>query len=281
MFANLQSSLGGSSAAPLPGSSRDRRPKREEPPVEKLDDVDSIISQISDMSIRADRSAQQIKRNIAASSCLSQMSEEEWNKLCDSLLDTGIDENEADFVVGLFATLLEHEEFGNAMIEKLKDICSSFILEGADNDKIPCFLGVILCYNWPRHLSKAIDTVNPILFIAVCVIKGWLQVLETDNNVPESLSDVEDEEEMETETPEVVNRCAMAVSALCDSTQRSLWMKWPELCDEIYAAIKPAITHNNRITGDAKAGLLQTMIALHMWTKSKAVTNRSTFTQTV
>ncbi|KAK6743368.1 hypothetical protein RB195_010555 [Necator americanus] len=51
------------------------------------------------------------------------------------------------------------------------------------------------------------------------------------------------------EDAEIVNRCAHSICLLCESAQRSLWMKWPELCDEIYCVIKPCITHNQIITG--------------------------------
>lgn len=60
MFANLQGALGGSGATPLPGSSRGPRRSKVEEPAESLDDLDSIITQISDLSVRPDRSAAQI-----------------------------------------------------------------------------------------------------------------------------------------------------------------------------------------------------------------------------
>ncbi|EYB97755.1 hypothetical protein Y032_0137g2003 [Ancylostoma ceylanicum] len=64
--------------------------------------------------------------------------------------------------------------------------------------------------------------------------------------------------EPEREDPEIVNRCAHSICLLCESAQRSLWMKWPELCDEIYCVIKPCITHNQIITGESVANSFTT-----------------------
>uniref|UniRef100_A0A1I7X772 DUF7627 domain-containing protein n=1 Tax=Heterorhabditis bacteriophora TaxID=37862 RepID=A0A1I7X772_HETBA len=83
------------------------------------------------------------------------------------------------------------------------------------------------------------------------------------------------------EDHEIVNRCARAISSLCESTQRSLWMKWPELCDEIYSIIKPSITDNKIITGEVKASLLNSLISLHSWTRSRVPTTKNSSTQTV
>ncbi|VDO34376.1 unnamed protein product [Haemonchus placei] len=177
------------------------------------------------------------------------------------------------------------------MCSELMTLCTSFVMDGPSGiGNIPAFLGAILCANWPRHMSKAIDTINPILYTSVSVIKGWILVLEEDNeaviraantstgNIDEANSSLNDSER---EDPEIVNRCAHSVCLLCESAQRSLWMKWPELCDEIYAVIKPCITHNQIITGDVKSGLLHTIMCLNAWTRTKAVTMKNTQTQTV
>ncbi|VDL84220.1 unnamed protein product [Nippostrongylus brasiliensis] len=201
----------------------------------------------------------QIKRNISACGYLKQMSEDNWNEMCKSLVASALTDGEMDFVVDLFIPLMEYDLFCEVMCSELMSLCSSFVMNGPSGiGNIPAFLGAILCANWPRQMSKAIDTINPILYTSVSVIKGWILVLEEDNmavlKAANSSSDSVEElnsssVEAEREDPEIVNRCAHSVCLLCESAQRSLWMKWPELCDEIYAAIKPCITHNQVITG--------------------------------
>ncbi|PIO53586.1 hypothetical protein TELCIR_25073, partial [Teladorsagia circumcincta] len=68
------------------------------------------------------------------------------------------------------------------MCSELMTLCTAFVMDGPSGiGNIPAFLGAILCANWPRHMSKAIDTINPILYTSVSVVKGWILVLEEDN----------------------------------------------------------------------------------------------------
>ncbi|CAJ0597635.1 unnamed protein product [Cylicocyclus nassatus] len=293
LLASIQSTLQGGSPTQTQHSRRERSRKAAEP-VEELNDLDSIITQITDLKIRADRSAIQIKRNISACGFLARMNEDEWTEMCKSLITAALTDGETDFVVDLFISLLEYDLFCEVMCTELMTLCSAFVMDGPSGiGNIPSFLGAILCANWPRHISKAIDTINPILYTTVSVIKGWLLVLEEDNEAVAKLanlsvaSDDNAEENgtsvstSEREDPEIVNRCAHSICLLCESAQRSLWMKWPELCDEIYCVIKPCITHNQIITGEVKSGLLHTLMSLNAWTRTKAVTMKNSQTQTV
>lgn len=47
-----------------------------------------------------------LERNIAASPVLSKLDEEEWDQLADCLINTALDANETDFVVGLLLPLM-------------------------------------------------------------------------------------------------------------------------------------------------------------------------------
>ncbi|KAK5965335.1 hypothetical protein GCK32_004871 [Trichostrongylus colubriformis] len=263
LFASIQSTLNGGTPPTIAANSRKEREKQKaNEPIEELNDLDAIITQISDLKIRSDRSALQIKRNISACGFLSQMNEDDWNEICKSLVGTALTDGETDFVVDLFIPLMEYDIFCEVMCSELMTLCTAFVMDGPSGiGNIPAFLGAILCANWPRHMSKA-------------VIKAA--------NTPESVDEANlSPSESEREDPEIVNRCAHSVCLLCESAQRSLWMKWPELCDEIYAVIKPCITHNQIITGEVKSGLLHTIMSLNAWTRTKAVTMKNTQTQTV
>ncbi|RCN46257.1 hypothetical protein ANCCAN_07717 [Ancylostoma caninum] len=186
LLASIQSTLRG--GAPLPNQHlRSERPRKVVEPVEELNDLDSIITQITDLKIRADRSALQIKRNISACGFLTQMGEDEWTEMCKSLITAALSDGETDFVVDLFIPLMEYDIFCEVMCTELMTLCSAFVMDGPSGiGNIPAFLAAILCANWPRNMSKAIDTINPILYTAVSVIKGWLLVLEEDNEVSHS-----------------------------------------------------------------------------------------------
>ncbi|KAK6025694.1 hypothetical protein OSTOST_08398, partial [Ostertagia ostertagi] len=107
LFASIQSTLNGSGVSTTTPSSRKQKAKQKvNEPIEELNDLDAIITQISDLKIRSDRSALQIKRNISACGFLSQMSEDDWNEICKSLVGTALTDGETDFVVDLFIPLM-------------------------------------------------------------------------------------------------------------------------------------------------------------------------------
>ncbi|PIC42133.1 hypothetical protein B9Z55_009307 [Caenorhabditis nigoni] len=176
--------------------------------------------------------------------------------------------------------LLKNPIFAAVMSDELMDASSKYIME-KDGKPIPSFLSSILCAHWPRQYFKAFDNVNPILYTVVCIIKGWILVVQEDTqryyskpgeskNTPEII-----------ETPEMVNLCAVALSDLCESAQRQLWINWASLTDEIYECIKPSITHNPNLTGESKERLLDTLLQMTQWTKNQKASMKSSGVQTV
>ncbi|EGT55954.1 hypothetical protein CAEBREN_29051 [Caenorhabditis brenneri] len=210
-------------------------------PSEELLELEDMIAQISDLNIRNDRSAAQIKNEI----------------------------------------------FSAVMSDELMDASSKHIMEN-DEKPIPALLSAILCAHWPRQYAKAFSNVNPILYTVVCIVKGGIEVVKEDtetfykeepkpkyqgredpDDTPEKEMAPEEEKEKVIEDPALVNRCAVALSDLCDTAQRQLWVNWMQVTDEIYTCIKPTITHNPNITGDVKARLLETFIQMNQWTKTR------------
>lgn len=183
------------------------------------------------------------------------------------------------------------------MSEKLTFVSSAHIME-QDGKPTPAFLANVLCAFWPRQYSKAVDNVNLILYYAVSLVKGWILVVTEDTEryykaeeKPKYPVRGDEEEEREEESkeeqekvivePEVVNQCALALSDLCDTAQKQLWIKWAEVTDEIYQCLKPAITHNPNISGGVKARLLDTFLQINQWTKNRSNSVKHSQTQTV
>ncbi|VDM56927.1 unnamed protein product [Angiostrongylus costaricensis] len=172
------------------------------------------------------------------------MTENEWKAVCKSLINTALTDGETNFVVDLFIPLMEYHIFCEVLCTELMTLCAAFVMDGPNGiGNIPALLSAILCASWPRHLSKAIDTINPILYTSVSIVKGWLLVLQEDSEVG-CFCFCNGLQETSAEVKFLV--CAHSLCLLCESAQRSLWMKWPELCNEIYYIIKPSITHNQR-----------------------------------
>ncbi|ULU03413.1 hypothetical protein L3Y34_002760 [Caenorhabditis briggsae] len=272
-------------------------------PFEELLEVEDIIAQISDLNVRNDRSAAQIKRNILGSNDLiDTMEESDWEEVCQSMISTALDQGEPEFISDLIVALFANHMFSAVMSDELMSTSSKHIME--DDDKpIPALLSAILCAHWPRQYAKAFDNVNPILYTVVCIVKGWIEVVGEDTEryhkeepkpkyqTREDLQNQKSEDKEEipesptkeriVEEPEMVNLCALALSDLCDTAQKQLWVNWMSLTDEIYQCIKPSITHNPNLTGDVKARLLDTFIQMSQWTKHRQVGIKHAGVQTV
>ncbi|CCD61714.1 uncharacterized protein CELE_B0303.14 [Caenorhabditis elegans] len=267
---------------------------------EELLELEDIIDQISDLNVRNDRSAAQIKRNILGShDLIDTMDEDDWQKVCESMIKTALEQGEPEFIADLMVALFSNKLFAAVMSDELMKYVTKYIMED-DEMPIPSLLSAILCAHWPRQLAKAFDNINPILYTIVCLIKGWIEVVREDTEryykeekkpkyqvaredsfeepTPEPSKE---EEEKIIEEPEMVNRCAVGLSDLCDTAQRQLWVNWMTVTDEIYQCIKPSITHNPNITGSVKGRLLDTFLQMNQWTKNRTASVKHAVTQTV
>lgn len=264
-------------------------------PSEELLEVEDLIAQISDLNIRSDRSAVQIKRNILSSNDLiDTMEEDDWEQVCESMLATALEQGEPEFIADLVVALFKNNIFAAVMSDELMTASSAHVMDG-DDKPLPGLLAAILCAHWPRQYAKAFDNVNPILYTVVCIVKGWVEVVSEDTEhfhkvekkpkyqgrEEEDTPEPEEEKEKIVEEPALVNKCAVALSDLCDSAQRQLWVNWMQVTDEIYQCIKPAITHNQNIEGDVKARLLDTFMQMNVWTKTRQAGVKHAGVQTV
>ncbi|CAL2038130.1 unnamed protein product [Caenorhabditis brenneri] len=286
-----------SDRSPTDSQTQHQKPSHHRKPTQKMEDVmpseellelEDIIAQISDLNIRNDRSAAQIKRNILCSNDLiDTMEEKDWEEVCKSMISTALEQGEPEFIADLMVALFQNEIFSAVMSDELMNASSQHVMEN-DDKPIPALLSAILCAHWPRQYAKAFSNVNPILYNVVCIVKGWIEVVKEDtenfhkeepkpkyqgredpDDTPENEVAPEEEKEKVIEDPVLVNKCAVALSDLCDTAQRQLWVNWMQVTDEIYTCIKPTITHNPNVTGDVKARLLDTFIQMNQWTKTR------------
>lgn len=298
-----------SDRSPTDSQTQNQKPCHHRKPTQKMEDVmpseellelEDIIAQISDLNIRSDRSAAQIKRNILCSNDLiDTMEEKDWEEVCQSMISTALEQGEPEFIADLMVALFQNEIFSAVMSDELMGASSQHVMEN-DDKPIPALLAAILCAHWPRQYAKAFSNVNPILYTVVCIVKGWIEVVKEDtenfykeepkpkyqgredpDDTPEKEVAPEEEKEKVIEDPVLVNKCAVALSDLCDTAQRQLWVNWMQVTDEIYTCIKPTITHNSNITGDVKARLLDTFIQMNQWTKTRQAGVKHAGVQTV
>nr|CDP99693.1 Bm1748 [Brugia malayi] len=168
-------------------------------------------------------------------------------------------------------------QLGEMMLRKINVLMSNYVLLGKKiGQGLPELVAHLLIANWPREHARCDLESNDILFCIVSSIKGWLETIIGEvyfENFSFHLIYTNEIEEIE-------SNCACALYEVCRFAQRKLWMKWPELVDECYAAVRDGITLNITLTKEARKALLDTMIMMHEWTSRHAKTLVNVSTQT-
>ncbi|KAK0418137.1 hypothetical protein QR680_013392 [Steinernema hermaphroditum] len=271
MMASLQSALGG------PKNGGPRRGARKEAPSDdsqfKVDSCDELVEKLEKMNVNVDMSAKELSKLLTVN--LDSLTEEEMDKVAECLCDSAAHHGNAYCIVELAVAVIKNVSFQDAFSHRLTALITDYIFEtDSKTDVLPEFLGNLLVANYPRPHHRAIDGSNVILFTIISSVKGWLMVLGGDQK--EADEDAEEEEN----PPEMVDRCAQALHDLCMAVQRRLWIKWPELVDEIYQGIRPAICENTKLSSKMKNALLNVLIQMHSWSKAGVPNRVSAQTQT-
>ncbi|VDN03523.1 unnamed protein product [Thelazia callipaeda] len=191
------------------------------------------------------------------------LSDEDWSKFACHVANTAIQEIRG-FAIDAAILAVGQKGFRSAFAQEVNILMSNYVFEEKAEQGVPELVAQLLIANWPRAHAHCDLESNDILFCIVSSIKGWLLTIigETD------------------EVEEVESSCACALYEVCRFAQRKLWMKWPELVDECYVAVKNAITLNITLTKEARKALLDTMIMMHEWTSRHAKTLVNESTQT-
>ncbi|KAM3723745.1 Uncharacterized protein ACO02O_06931 [Dirofilaria immitis] len=224
--------------------------------------ADELIS-LFDRACNDHRSMHDEFKNTMNSGNLS-LSNEDWNRFACHVANIGMHEIRG-FALTAIIMATRQKGFRSAFAQEINVLMSDYVLFGGKTGQgLPEFVAHLLIANWPREHARCDLESNDILFCIISSIKGWLETItgETD------------------EIEEVESNCACALYEVCRFAQRKLWMKWPELVDECYAAVKDGITLNGTLTKEARKALLDTVIMMHEWTSRHAKTLVNVSTQT-
>lgn len=277
MMASLQSALG----APNNGGQLRRNGPRKRSPSDdskfKVGSCDELVERLETMNINVDMSAKELSKLLTVN--LHSLTDEEMDKVADCLCTSAVLHGNAYCIVDLALSVIKNESFQYAMSSRLTALMTDYVFDTESKfDALPEFLANLLVANYPRPHHRAIDSSNVILYTICSALKGWLMVLSARKEEPDD-DEAEDEEDDEN-PPEMAERCAQALSDLCMCAQRRLWIKWPELVDEIYASIKPAIIENPQLSSKSKSALMNVLIQMHSWSKAGVTNKVSVQTQT-
>jgi len=278
MMASLQSALG----TPKEGGQLRRNGPRKRSPSDdakfKVGSCDELVSRLETMNINVDMSAKELAKLLTVN--LHSLTNDEMDKVADCLCTSAVLHGNAYCIVDLVLSVIKNESFQDAISSRLTALMTDYVFDTESKfDALPEFLANLLVANYPRPHHRAIDSSNVILYTICSAVKGWLMVLSGRKDDREG-NEAEDDEEDEENPPGVAERCAQALSDLCMCAQRRLWIKWPELVDEIYAGIKPAIIENPELSSKSKVALMNVLIQMHSWSKAGVTNKVSVQTQT-
>uniref|UniRef100_A0A0R3RPE0 RING-type domain-containing protein n=1 Tax=Elaeophora elaphi TaxID=1147741 RepID=A0A0R3RPE0_9BILA len=187
------------------------------------------------------------------------LTDEDWNRFACHVANIAIQEARG-FAVTAAIMAVRQKGFRSAFAQEINVLMSNYVLVGEKvGQGLPELVARLLIANWPREHARCDLESNDILFCIISSIKGWLETI---------IGEADEIEEIE-------SNCACALYEVCRFAQRKLWMKWPELVDECYAAVRDDI--NCR---EARKALLDTVIMMHEWTSRHAKTLVNVSTQT-
>ncbi|CAG9531693.1 unnamed protein product [Cercopithifilaria johnstoni] len=192
------------------------------------------------------------------------LSDEDWNRFACHVASIAVQEVRG-FAITATIMAVRQKGFRSAFAQEINVLMSNYVLVGGKAGQgVPELVAYLLIANWPREHDRYDLESNDILFCIISSIKGWLETIIGEAN----------------EIEEIESNCACALYEVCHFAQRKLWLKWPELVDECYAAVRDGITLNITLTKEARKALLDTMIMMHEWTSRHAKTLVNVSTQT-
>ncbi|EFO24174.2 hypothetical protein LOAG_04313 [Loa loa] len=150
------------------------------------------------------------------------LNDEDWNRFACHVASIAVREVRG-FAVTAAIMAVRQKGFRSAFAQEINVLMSNYVLFGGKAEQgLPELVAHLLIANWPREHARCDLESNDILFCIISSIKGWLETI------------IGEADEIE----EVESNCACALYEVCRFAQRKLWMKWPELVDECYAAVR-------------------------------------------
>ncbi|KAL4002837.1 hypothetical protein ACH3XW_5115 [Acanthocheilonema viteae] len=149
------------------------------------------------------------------------LSDEDWNRFACHVASIAVQEVRG-FAVTAAIMAVRQKGFRSAFAQEINVLMSNYVLVGGTGQGLPELVAHLLIANWPQEHARCDLESNDILFYIISSIKGWLETI---------IGEADEIEEIE-------SNCACALYEVCRFAQRKLWMKWPELVDECYAAAR-------------------------------------------
>lgn len=226
--------------------------------------AEDIVAKIAAMTIDRQSSAHDMRRLLLTRD-VQKLDDETWSRVGSLLADLAFHDGDAHFAVDMIVLVVDHKSLQSSFAERISSEMSSYVLcPEIAKTSLPHVVALLLVAPWPRTHSHSNLESNQILYTIISVIKGWIITI---------VDQVEEDGEM-------MSRCALGLAEICRSAQRRLWLKWPELVDEVYVAIQNVLTSTLPINKEAKAMLLDVFVQMHSWTTRNAKSLSTTYTQT-
>ncbi|KAI6237095.1 hypothetical protein M3Y95_00229000 [Aphelenchoides besseyi] len=294
IFTSIRSTLGANtSTAPR----RNFKPKNSDvrPPYQTLDEalreLDKAIEQPSTSLLDFEV---YLRKNG------SKFGEEECQEAASKLLKYTMASGEFRFFIKITSDCIGHHELASAISRELLLIASDYFSSGDQtNQNVPELFGHIVASRWPPGKGKAMESVNPVLYVVHSLICSWVDnetdvdkeeetseestPLEEENDHNENVVDSptgsggqETNSEEETKDPttdqnevydkQMVTMAALAICTICNIAQRNFWLNAMEAFDNVFMATKHLLTEPKAdLSRNVKQSLLQLYVNLFKW----------------
>ncbi|CAD5231705.1 unnamed protein product [Bursaphelenchus xylophilus] len=169
--------------------------------------------------------------------------------------------------------------------------------EDIGKQQFPELMGSVIAWKWPPGKAKAIESVNPILYLGINVVMSWVNVMDSygkapdskkrnekneENNEDDSDDDIagESDEEEEMFSQEVTELAIAAVCTVCNVAQRNFWLNFMEEFDKVFVVVKALLIANVTLSKSSKESLLNLYINLFKWSATGQTKQTTSHTQT-
>ncbi|KAI6189970.1 hypothetical protein M3Y97_00066000 [Aphelenchoides bicaudatus] len=238
--------------------------------------------------------------------------EQECQEVASKLIAYALESGEFRFFLKMCTDCIKHMNLMDAIAQELVLAANEYLVNGdVEKQAVPELFGHLIGTRWPPGTGKAIESVNPVLFVGLNVVLSWIGIMKnygdqtsstatTPENEKKELpkqesngseegnaesntehENVEQKEEEEVYDQNTAVLASIAICGVCNVAQRNFWLNYLETFDEVYAVTKQLLVNPNaQLPRKVKESLLQLFTSLFKWSATNQAKFTSTSTQT-
>ncbi|CAD5224873.1 unnamed protein product [Bursaphelenchus okinawaensis] len=214
--------------------------------------------------------------------------EETCERIAEKVKEYCMKSEEYRFIIKVASDNINCLDLVTAIAKEFLVLANEYLTdEDSDKQQVPELMGNVVAWKWPPGKAKAIESVNPILYVGINVVTSWANVIDsyvkkhsTEKKSDDDESKSDDEEDDEGFPKEIVELSIAALCTVCNVAQRNFWLNFMEEFDKIFVTVKAVLISNVELSQSCKEGLLNLYMNLFKWSAAGQPKLTSTHTQT-